>query len=310
MTYNPAKLVELGHFWTGQGGVNLGVVGDTGHVSRGVSYHLGKSQLTSGAYSIQTARDKAGLTEAASAIDLGRLDGTLGHLRTFSIWLVDQARHNKPGTSDLREIIYSPDGKTVLRWDRQRGFASAPRAGEADDTHLTHTHVSWYRDAEHRDHTVAFRPYFAAPTIPTGDTMPNLTTYLPGYLATIKKTSNIRSAPSLSGPLIRTGIPAPESWVVTGWVTGEVDPADGSNLWLTRWNAGAWEYTAHSNVSAGPTAPVGDCSAAVKAATDPLNAEIATLTADVAAATLAGAQAEWDRQEAGATVDVELLGRP
>jgi hypothetical protein len=26
---------------------------------------------------------------------------------------------------------------------------------------LTHTHVSWYRDAEFRDHTVAFRPYFA-----------------------------------------------------------------------------------------------------------------------------------------------------
>lgn len=161
MTYAPASLQALAKLWVAEGGVNLGIVGDAAHAAKGGSYHLGKDQLAPTAYSVQTARDKAGLTEAASAIDLGRLDGTLMNLRRFSIWLVAQARANKPGTADMREIIYSPDGKIVLRWDRQRGYASAPRPGEANDSHLTHTHISWYRDAERRDHTTAFRPFFA-----------------------------------------------------------------------------------------------------------------------------------------------------
>ena len=161
VTYNPASLRALGAFWTAQGGVNLGVVGDTAHAAKGYSYHLGADQLAPTAYSIKTARDKAGLTNAASAIDLGRLGGTLSGLRKFSAWLVAEAQKDEPGTADIREIIYTVDGKTVLRWDRERGYASPPRAGEADDSHLTHTHVSFYRDAEARDKRPVFAPYFA-----------------------------------------------------------------------------------------------------------------------------------------------------
>ena len=159
-TINPPTLQALGAYWTAQGGVNLGVVGDTAHIGKGVSYHLGQDQLSPDAYSIKTARDKAGLSDAASAIDLGKLDGSLANLQAFSRDFVERARADGPGFSDIREIIYSPDGKTVLRWDRERGAASEPRPGEADDSHLTHTHISWYRDAEKRDHTIAFRPYF------------------------------------------------------------------------------------------------------------------------------------------------------
>jgi len=176
VTYAPATLQTLAKLWVSQGGVHLGVVGDTAHAAKGYSYHLGKDALAPTAYSIQTARDKAGLTNAASAIDLGRLDGTLMNLRKFSVWLVIQAHANKPGTSDIREIIYSPDGKSVLRWDRERGSASAPRTGEADSSHLTHTHISWYRDSERRDHTTAFRAFFAPlPDTSIGDDMRNFT---------------------------------------------------------------------------------------------------------------------------------------
>jgi hypothetical protein len=161
MTYAPATLTTLGKYWTSKGGRNLGVVGDPAHQAKGTSYHLGADQLTATAYSRQTARDRRGLTNGASAIDLGKLNGSYGQLRSFSSWLVAQARKNAPGTIDIREIIYSPDGKRVLRWDRERGYASVPWMGEADDSHLWHTHVSWYRDAEKRDHTTAFRPYFA-----------------------------------------------------------------------------------------------------------------------------------------------------
>jgi hypothetical protein len=187
MTYNPDSLKELGAYWTAQGGVNLGVVGNTAHTQ---GYHLGKDRIYDGSgpgigdndYSVKTARDKAGLTNAASAIDLGRLDGSLKALRMFSTWLVAEARKNAPGTSDLREIIYSPDGATVLRWDRQRGYSSAPRTGEADDSHLTHTHISWYRDAQARDHTTAFRPYFEEEP----DDMPTFTVYATPKVAAVR----------------------------------------------------------------------------------------------------------------------------
>lgn len=160
MTFAPAKLTALGAFWVAQGGVNLGIVGDTAHAARGVSYHLGAGQLLPDAYSAQTTRDRAGLTNAASAIDLGKLGGSLPQLRAFSTWLVAQARANVPGTSDLREIIWSPDGVRVLRWDRERGHASEPRTGEADDSHRTHTHISFYRDSEARAKVALFRPFF------------------------------------------------------------------------------------------------------------------------------------------------------
>jgi hypothetical protein len=225
MTYAPASLSALAVYWVGRGGVNLGVVGDPAHANRGVSYHLGKDQLTSTAYSRLTGRDKRGLTNGASAIDLGRLGGSYAGLRDFSIWLVDACRVNAKGTADMREVIYSPDGKVVLRWDRERGYTSAPRGGEADTSHLTHTHVSWYRDAEKRDHTTAFRPYFAPP--PEDDEMPvavsehldatigltngvGLYDYPAGNLLRVVTVTDPKAVPGLfrSGTWVAIGIPS------------------------------------------------------------------------------------------------------
>lgn len=163
-TLAPANLVNLMAYWVGQKGVNLGIVGDAPHVAGGTSYHLGKDDLRSSAYSIQTARDKAGLSRYASAVDLGKLQGGYGPLRRFSVWFVDQCRHNAADTRDVREVIYSPDGQTVLRWDRERGIASEPRDGEADNSHRTHTHISYYRDSRLRDQRPAFRRYFEPKT--------------------------------------------------------------------------------------------------------------------------------------------------
>lgn len=280
MTVSPPTLVKLGAYWKHQGGKNLGVVGDASHKAKGISYHLGRAELQSDAYSRNAKRDRVGLSDAASAIDLGRLDGSLHKLRQFSNWLVDRAQHNAPGTRDIREIIWSPDGKRVLRWDRERGADSKPRLGEADDSHLTHTHVSFYRDAELRDHTVAFRPFFEKAK---GDDVPRLTRYVPGSVATIKVTSNVRKAPAMDADIIRV-LEVPEDWVVTGWVKGDKDPEGGSDAWLTRWSGGRWEYTAKANVIAGPSAPPAlDCHAAVVAATAPLEAQIVALNAQIAA---------------------------
>jgi hypothetical protein len=163
MTYNPADLTTLMAYWTASGGVNLGIKGDASHVTKARSYHLGADQLTDYTYSGSTARDKAGIAKwpnAASAVDLGELGGSIVGLRRFSGWFVERCRANAPGTSDVRDFIYSLDGVTVLRWDRERGVASAPKAGEADTSHRKHSHISFYRDSRERDKVGLFRPYF------------------------------------------------------------------------------------------------------------------------------------------------------
>jgi hypothetical protein len=306
MTYNPATLQALGSYWTGHGGVNLGVVGDTSHVSRGTSYHLGKDQLVADAYSIRTARDKAGLTNAASAIDLGRLNGSFGPLRTFSIWLVAEARSDAPGTSDIREIIYSPDGVKVLRWDRERGYASAPREGEADSSHLTHTHISWYRDAEARDHRTAFRPYFEkeeivnsfpVPKVPSvGDVVKGTTIY-PTDAMSATDPDRIIIDPARSFPYVgiaRSGVAIVEYVNESGVHSGK-----------------AYFLPANQLTNIRPVlAPAPDCTKAVADATAPLKARITELEGQVVDAVLAGARAEWDRQATGATVVPKLLDRP
>lgn len=159
MTFSPPKLLELRAFLaprTGLSAGNLGIVGDTRHVNGGTSYHLGREHLKGSAYSRKTKRDKEGLSSAASAMDIGNHKD----LRRLSVALVKVCQANAPGTSDIREVIYSPDGRRVLRWDRERGFASDPEEGEADDSHLFHTHVSWYRDSEARDKVGVFAPLY------------------------------------------------------------------------------------------------------------------------------------------------------
>jgi len=275
MSYAPAPLTDLARYWVRQGGINSGIVGDAAHISLGVSYHLGKDHLLSTAYSIKTARDKAGLTNAASALDLGHSKKTV--LRSFSKWLVAQGQKNAPGTRYIREIIYSPDGVKVLRWDRERGASSAPRIGEADDTHLWHTHISFYRDSENLSKVDLFKPYFepvvAPPPIVEDEVI--LSAYLPGYTGTVKATANIRVGPGLKATVIR-GLTAPEKWVLTGRVKGDVDPDGGSDQWYVRWAGGKWEYTAFSNIPVVPVAPASASSlASATAAAEEARAELA-----------------------------------
>ena len=168
MTFAPQTLRDLAAYWVSKGGVNLGIVGDAPHVSGGVSYHLGKDQLRTDAYSIQTVRDKAGLTNAASAIDLGRLGGSIVGLRKFSDWLARLCVKNQPGTRDIREVIYSPDGKMVLGFKDGIDFLIP---GYGDNSHLTHTHISFYRDSEFRDKRALFRAYLEPPDTGTGAIM-------------------------------------------------------------------------------------------------------------------------------------------
>jgi hypothetical protein len=184
MAFTPQTLRELRAAlvaWTGCPTENFSIARGCSP-SRGFrGYHLGKDQIfgSQGSctgekwndYSVKTARDKAGLSDARNAIDIQFNRNTLDRgaaklLREFSTWLVAQCQANAPGTADVREVIYSPDGTTVLRYDRERGVKSVPKAGEADKSHTWHTHVSFYRDSEARAKTPTFAGYFVTAPAP------------------------------------------------------------------------------------------------------------------------------------------------
>lgn len=131
--------------------LEAGIVGDTDHAEGGDSYHLGADQIrprgNRNRYSVdESARDRAGLDNYASAMDYGYFNVTTPRgtfdLYDYNAWLIGLCRVGDPDTADLREVIYSPDGRTVRRWD-DLGIRST-----GDTSHLTHTHHSEYRDAD------------------------------------------------------------------------------------------------------------------------------------------------------------------
>jgi hypothetical protein len=280
MTYAPTSLTNLQRYWQGQGGVALGIVGNTAHV---YGYHCGKDRIFDGAgagvgwadYSVKTPRDKAGLTNAASAIDLGRLDGSLEKLWTFSAWLASQCMANAADTKDVREIIFwSPSRNRVMGWSDLSPGALIVDYGDA--THKTHTHISYYRDSEARPKIPLFKRYLEPPVVPPKPEEDMiLTSYLPGYIAAVKPTANIRLTPSLIGAPLRT-VATGETWALTGTVKGDLD--NGSDQWYVRWNQTRWEYTAKANVPVTPVAPPTPADLAVA------NAKVTTATAAAAAA--------------------------
>lgn len=132
----------------------VGIVGDAAHASSG-GYHEGYDDLAAAGrlgydYSVtESSRDRAGLTNAASALDIGEFDATLASgrrvtLRSLSLAVVALCVAGDPRTRDIREVIYTPDGVTVRRWDRL-----GKRTG-GDSSHLWHTHFSLFRDSEGR----------------------------------------------------------------------------------------------------------------------------------------------------------------
>lgn len=307
MTFAPPTLKQLMAYWVAQGGVNLGIVGDTAHQDKGTSYHLGKDDLIDGAYSTRTARDKAGLSYAASALDLGRLDGELTKLWEFSRWFAQQCFDRAPGYRDVREVIFwSTVRDRVIGWSDLAPGQFINDYG--DPSHKTHTHISFYRDSEFRAKTQLFTPYFASPPVEPGDPMPAFKAFANPKLLTIPRGGWIYVKPDLSADPLNVQLDPGRDLPVAGVL------ADGTLIVgyrdTTPTEAQVPTYYARGAVKDYPASPSTDCAAQVKAATDPLNATVEQLQAEAAAAQLTGARAEWDRQAAGATVQVVLLPKP
>lgn len=169
MSYAPANLSELMAYLGEQGVANLGIVGGPRHT---YGYHLGRDRIFSADgqgnsdYSIQSARDKAGLSDAASAVDLGRVNGEIAGLRPLTAWLWEECQAEAPDTRAIREVLGSADGQTVRCWVAREAGGPVILDDCADASHLWHTHISFFRDSQGQDHRSLFGRYFEG-----GDTM-------------------------------------------------------------------------------------------------------------------------------------------
>lgn len=151
VTYAPDDLKAIQRYLrdkTNQDWASLGIIHST---PQGGGYHEGVDlfravgtapEQPGGDYSYtESQRDRAGLTEAASAVDIG---GNFDRFREITLAIVRACENGDPRTRDIREVIYTPDGKTVRRFDR------VGKRSTGDSSHLTHTHVSFFRDSDGR----------------------------------------------------------------------------------------------------------------------------------------------------------------
>lgn len=161
MTYAPVDLTQLRLdilARTRLSGGSVGIVGDPAHAASG-GYHEGEDDLRrigryhpsatspySGEdYSVRHSRDRAGITNAASAIDIGYnwpAGGRAAWLR-FNNALVSALHGNAPDLSAIRAVNYSPDGVRKLRTDREAGWSVVASTDSVD----IHTHIEFYRDS-------------------------------------------------------------------------------------------------------------------------------------------------------------------
>ncbi len=130
----------------------VGIIGDYRHRATG-GYHEGRDDLeavngVSYDYSTRQQRDRLGLTNAASAMDIGQFNQQIGgvymHQGILGAKIVQYCTWNDPRAECVREVIYTANGTTVSHYDaigEQRG---------ADSSHLTHTHISFWRDTENK----------------------------------------------------------------------------------------------------------------------------------------------------------------
>lgn len=158
MTRAPGALTKARAYLINSYGVapeKVGIVGGPHHAG---GYHCGADRTVANDYSVvESSRDRKGLSNAAAALDIGTFSKKVGsrtlNLRSLSVWLVAQCKAGTADTRDIREVIYTDDGKTVKRWDRL-GIRNT-----GDDSHLWHTHISYFRDSESRDKTALFKRY-------------------------------------------------------------------------------------------------------------------------------------------------------
>lgn len=106
----------------------------------------------------------------------------------------------------------------------------------------------WVTKAELSRFVNAFAgQHIVAPIIGAQEDNVELKTYMPGYTANVKPNSNVRLGPKIGATKVHTTTDKMPVAVI-GTVSGDVDPANGSNVWYVLWHDNRVEYTAKDNI--------------------------------------------------------------
>lgn len=163
MSEVPPDLAAVARYLRSRDVPVLGIVGDTAHTS---GYHLGRDRIYTVPpgrgnldYSIRHDRDRAGLTNAASAVDIGRHPRIID-LGRHLIYAARTDRHE-----DYAEIIAErSNGTQVWRWTPS-GTTGKP----ASDELYHHLHVAYRRDSRARAKTDDYRAFYEPTEVPDMD---------------------------------------------------------------------------------------------------------------------------------------------
>lgn len=152
MSYAPQNLLDVREYIQSQTGLSdneLGIVGDEYHDN---GYHLGRDRLPPNDYSNRLPRDKAGLTNAASASDIGNFS----RLKDLTSFILDRCRDGR--ITQIRAINGPHFSGRAYRWDSQSNWE--PQIKPKGDSHEWHAHLEWWRDTEYQDKVWMFREFF------------------------------------------------------------------------------------------------------------------------------------------------------
>lgn len=140
---------------TGLSAASVGIVGNAAHTW---GYHLGRDRIYtippgrgSRDPSVQAARDRSGLDDNASALDIGR------HKQLVDLGHFLYAQRGAEDARDVAELIAERgDGTHVWSWRRGGGTSGNPASDELPH----HLHVSYYRDSRSRDKVELYRRFY------------------------------------------------------------------------------------------------------------------------------------------------------
>lgn len=160
MSDAPADLRAARAYICAQSGLTARDVGIVGNAAHTWGYHLGRDRIYTippgrgdRDPSVRHARDRAGLTDDASALDIGWHDRLPGLGRHLLAAVLD----GKPDTGDVCELIAeNADGSHLWGWSRSGGLSGSPRS----TARYHHLHVSYRRDSRSRDKTALYRAYY------------------------------------------------------------------------------------------------------------------------------------------------------
>lgn len=142
---------------TGLSAAAVGIVGDAGHTW---GYHLGRDRIYTippgrgdRDPSVRHARDRDGLTDDASALDIG-WHGRLPELGRYLLGIVQSG--DLAGRDICELIAERADGTHLWSWSRSGGLSGTPHV----DIRYHHLHVSYRRDSRERDKVELYRDFY------------------------------------------------------------------------------------------------------------------------------------------------------